>query len=244
MSAYYTSSSSAAGPRKPLGKTSPLANSFSLIEYGRDLRFLIMDCPTNNTIALYLKEFARLNVTDVVRVCEPTYLRERLESHGVRVHDLPFKDGDVPPATVLRQWLELVNERLSDAVSESADQPVPKTIAVHCVAGLGRAPVLVAVALIERGMDPLDSIEHVRHKRRGAFNNRQITYLADQYKRTAASKSASKARASPLNSIASPHVSSASPAGSGSMLSAKPNSSALSNTPKSFFRKMFGSSAH
>ncbi|KAJ2870856.1 hypothetical protein H4R27_004694 [Coemansia aciculifera] len=231
MSAYYTSSA-AAGPRKPLGKSSPLANSFSLIEYDRDLRFLIMDCPTNNTIALYLKEFARLNVTDVVRVCEPTYLRERLETHGVRVHDLPFKDGDVPPASVLKQWLELVNERLCDAVSESAAQPVPKTIAVHCVAGLGRAPVLVAVALIEKGMDPLDSIEHVRHKRRGAFNNRQITYLADQYKRTAASKHA-KVRASPLNSTASPHAS-ASPAGSGSAVPAI--------APKSFFRKMFGSS--
>ncbi|KAJ2908405.1 hypothetical protein GGI21_002918 [Coemansia aciculifera] len=247
MSAYYTSSSSTAGPRKPLGKSSPLANSFSLIEYDRDLRFLIMDCPTNNTIALYLKEFSRLNVTDVVRVCEPTYVKERLESQGVCVHDLPFKDGDVPPASVLKQWLELVNVRLSDAISESAAQPVPKTIAVHCVAGLGRAPVLVAVALIERGMDPLDSIEHVRHKRRGAFNNRQITYLADQYKRTTSSKNASKAaRASPLNSIIpSPHVS-ASPVGSGSgvMLSAKPNNAppALSNTPKSFFRKMFGSS--
>ncbi|KAJ1998807.1 hypothetical protein GGI04_004840, partial [Coemansia thaxteri] len=193
MSAYYTSS--APGPRKGLGKSSPLANSFSLIEYDQGLRFLIMDCPTNNTIALYLKEFSRLNVTDVVRVCEPTYLRERLESHGVRVHDLPFKDGDVPPSTVLKQWLELVNERLSDAASQAAAQPVPKTIAVHCVAGLGRAPVLVAVALIEKGKDPLDAIEHVRLKRRGAFNNRQITYLADQYKRTAASKSASKARA-------------------------------------------------
>ncbi|KAJ2815831.1 hypothetical protein GGI24_005924, partial [Coemansia furcata] len=99
------------------------------------------------------------------------------------------------------------------------------TIAVHCVAGLGRAPVLVAVALIEKGMDPLDSIEHVRHKRRGAFNNRQITYLADQYKR-----SAKHAKVRPSPSIASPHAS-ASPG----------NGSAVPTVPKSFFRKMFGS---
>ncbi|KAJ1939468.1 hypothetical protein FBU59_004113 [Linderina macrospora] len=72
--------------RKGLGKATPLANSFSLIEYNQNLRFLIMDCPTNSTIPLYLKEFDRLHVTDVVRVCEPTYAKERLNDHNVQVH--------------------------------------------------------------------------------------------------------------------------------------------------------------
>ncbi|KAJ2388076.1 hypothetical protein GGI05_003889, partial [Coemansia sp. RSA 2603] len=52
MSAYHTPGING---RKTLGKASPLANSFSLIEYNKDLRFLIMDCPTNSTIPLYLK---------------------------------------------------------------------------------------------------------------------------------------------------------------------------------------------
>lgn len=55
-------------------------------------------------------------------------------------------------------------------------------MAVHCVAGLGRAPVLVAIALIQLGMAPLDAIEFIREKRRGAFNKPQITFL-DGYKR-------------------------------------------------------------
>ena len=55
-------------------------------------------------------------------------------------------------------------------------------IAVHCVAGLGRAPVLVAIALIEAGMDPLDSIENIRSKRRGAFNKPQIAFLVSKEK--------------------------------------------------------------
>ena len=49
----------------------------------------------------------------------------------------------------------------------------PARVGVHCVAGLGRAPVLVAIALIEAGMDPLDCIGFIRKKRRGALNNRQ-----------------------------------------------------------------------
>jgi protein tyrosine phosphatase type 4A len=54
---------------------------------------------------------------------------------------------------------------------------------VHCVAGLGRAPALVAIALIELGMQPLDAVEYIRSKRRGAFNKPQINYL-DAYKPT------------------------------------------------------------
>lgn len=62
--------------------------------------------------------------------------------------------------------------------SASQDDPDCRpTIAVHCVAGLGRAPALVAIALIEMGMQPLDAVEYIRRKRRGAFNNRQIMYI-------------------------------------------------------------------
>ncbi|KAJ2345029.1 hypothetical protein IWW50_005798, partial [Coemansia erecta] len=147
-----------------------------------------------------------------------------------------------PPANVLKQWLELVNTRVASTKGQEEGLE-PTTIAVHCVAGLGRAPVLVAVALIEKGMDPLDAIEHVRHKRRGAFNNRQITYLADSYKRTSGFKSANKIgsamRSSPLNGTASTQAA----AGATGLPNVKATSStgAVTGIHKSFFKKMFGS---
>lgn len=45
-----------------------------------------------------------------------------------------------------------------------------------------RAPVLVAIALIEEGMEPLDSIAFIRSLRKGSINNRQLKYL-ENYKR-------------------------------------------------------------
>lgn len=62
-----------------------------------------------------------------------------------------------------------------------SDSPNKRTIAVHCVAGLGRAPVLVAIALIEHGLAPFDAIAFIRKKRRGAINTRQLRYI-ESYK--------------------------------------------------------------
>jgi protein tyrosine phosphatase type 4A len=56
------------------------------------------------------------------------------------------------------------------------------------VAGLGRAPVLVAMALIEAGMAPLDSVIYIRERRRGAINARQLKYL-EAYKKRSREKS-------------------------------------------------------
>ena len=60
---------------------------------------------------------------------------------------------------------------------------VDRTIAVHCSAGLGRAPLLVAIALIESGQDCMDVVEIIRKRRRGAINRLQLQYM-QQYKPT------------------------------------------------------------
>jgi len=81
---------------------------------------------------------------------------------------MPFPDGDVPPNDVIQKMLELVDNKY--------------VIGVHCVAGLGRAPALVAIALIENGMNALDAIQFIRNKRHGSINTKQLKYL-ENYKR-------------------------------------------------------------
>ena len=62
------------------------------------------------------------------------------------------------------------------------DEDAEVCVGVHCVTGLGRAPVLVAVALVELGMKYEDAVELIRKKRRGAINAKQLEFLA-KYKR-------------------------------------------------------------
>ena len=44
--------------------------------------------------------------------------------------------------------------------------------------------MLVAVALVESGMEPLDAVEFVRKRRRGAINSKQIKYVESYHRRS------------------------------------------------------------
>jgi protein tyrosine phosphatase type IVA len=50
------------------------------------------------------------------------------------------------------------------------------------------APVLVAIALIQNGMDSVSAVTAIREKRRGAINAVQLAYLEDYQLQTAKKK--------------------------------------------------------
>lgn len=149
------------------------------------MRFLIVDAPNNSSLPAYIEELQRNRVQHMVRVCSATYDSQLLESAGIHVHGWSFDDGAPPPEEVIANWLTLLQQVLDAYLSEAAAAlkakglpPLPPTIAVHCIAGLGRAPVLVAIALMELGgLSPLDAASTVRDKRKGAINQVQLTWL-------------------------------------------------------------------
>lgn len=171
----------------------PLMSKPTFLEH-KEYRFLIMDAPTDANIKSYLGALKRKNVQIVCRACDPTYDPSPFINAGIRVADLSFADGDPPPPEVVTRWIAVLQEIFHHPATPPANTttPAPSTststppaekpaIAVHCVAGLGRAPVLVAIALIEGGMQPFDAIAFVRKKRRGAINAKQLKFL-ENYK--------------------------------------------------------------
>jgi protein tyrosine phosphatase type 4A len=179
---------------KPMGKASavqqqPLKSSVglnmsigtkpTLIEVN-PMRFLIMDAPKQGNLHLYIKEMRKQSVTDVVRVCEPTYLAGELTAAGIQLHEMEYTDGTSPPKELIDKWLFLVDKTFFQSPGSDSNS----CIAVHCVAGLGRAPVLVAIALIEFvNMDPVEAVSLIRRHRRGAINEKQLLYL-EKYKKS------------------------------------------------------------
>ena len=88
-----------------------------------------------------------------------------------KVEELNFSDGSAPPKEVIEKWLKLVIDHFSSKNKN------PGRIGIHCVAGLGRAPVLVGVALIELGVDNEDAVKKLRKDRPGALNHPQTEFL-------------------------------------------------------------------
>ncbi len=143
------------------------------IEY-KNMRFLITEQPQDATIQNYIKILKENQVSHLICATDSTYDTESLKAVKVNVTELSFPDGSAPSPEIVEKWLDL----LSKEFGEHPDM----CVGVHCVTGLGRAPVLVAVALIELGMKPEDAVELIRMKRRGAINQRQLDFLV-KYKR-------------------------------------------------------------
>ena len=159
----------------------------------KNMRFLITEQPQDATIQNYIKILKEHHVTHLVCATDPTYCTDDLSKVGVSVTELSFQDGSAPSAEIVDKWLVLLNKVFCDggasaSANGSANAAVDNVadgggcVGVHCVTGLGRAPVLVAVALIELGMKYEDAVEMIRKKRRGAINSRQLEFLA-KYKR-------------------------------------------------------------
>ena len=137
------------------------------------LTFLISDCPAADELDSYIQTLKTHNVTEVIRISQPTfYDAVILKNAGITVYEYYFEDGKCPSQEILDKFFQFVHTARAQ----------PKTVAIHCVSGIGRAPLLVCCALIEGGMDRLSAVEFMRKQRKGAINNFQLQWITDSKK--------------------------------------------------------------
>ncbi|XP_007455187.1 PREDICTED: protein tyrosine phosphatase type IVA 1-like isoform X2 [Lipotes vexillifer] len=110
----------------------------------KNMRFLITHNPTNVTLNKFIEDLKKYGVTTIVRLCEATYDTTLTEKESIHVLDWPFDDGTPPSNQIVDDWLSLVKIKFREDPG--------CCIAIHCVAGRGRAPL-------------------------GAFNSKQLLYL-------------------------------------------------------------------
>lgn len=93
-----------------------------------------------------------------------------MRSEGIEVYDLAYSDGTSPPDEIVDEWFKLLKKQFH----ENPDA----CVAVHCIAGLGRAPVMVALALIELGLKYEEAVELIReYVDLLMFNCRHVVYI-------------------------------------------------------------------
>jgi protein tyrosine phosphatase type 4A len=140
-----------------------MINSLIVIQ-STSKKFVITDTPTDSSIVKYFELYKKHNIRTIVRTCKPMYSSIHFEHLGMKVIDLFIDDGNYPDVNIIEKWLDVVKEE--------------DNIAVHCVAGLGRSPLLVCIGLIQfERMEPIDAIEIVRKEKPNTLNSKQIDFL-------------------------------------------------------------------
>lgn len=146
-------------------------NDFTLIECQQTLIY-ISEAPSKENLNNFIKQIKNNNIKHIVRLCDPTYDLNDLNdlNYDVKIYDWKFTDGDNPPSDIIDKWKELLKLNVGP-------------ILIHCMAGLGRAPSIAAIGLIELKIKPFDAIKLIRDKRPGSINSKQLSFIMN-YKPT------------------------------------------------------------
>lgn len=132
--------------------------------------YCVTQCPDPNNLQTYKDLLLKNNIKTLVKLCDgDIYDIAYLEHHGITVINIPIDDGTTPDKQVIKNWINIIKNEFDKN---------NRTIAVHCMSGLGRAPLFVCVGLILIDkIDPIIAITEVRNVIKGALNTNQINFL-------------------------------------------------------------------
>ena len=131
-------------------------------------KYCVTQSPNSNNIENYKNFLLKNEIKTLVKLCDETiYDVDYLISHGIDVINIPLEDGKTPSKEQIKKWIKILK-----------NQSQSKSIAVHCMSGLGRAPLFVGIGLIIiEKMHYIDAILKIRNVIKFALNNHQIKFL-------------------------------------------------------------------
>tara|TARA_B100000524_G_scaffold222841_1_gene117610 strand:- start:135 stop:605 length:471 start_codon:yes stop_codon:yes gene_type:complete len=136
------------------------------------IKYILSSCPDEKNIKEYSIFLKNNNVKYLVNFCEKQYSISYLDK-SIKYESLFIEDGRIPELNKLERWKELCKECIKEN----------KNIALHCVSGMGRAPTMLCISLIEyENYSSIESIELIREKRKGCLNSKQLHYLLNYKK--------------------------------------------------------------
>jgi Ca2+-binding EF-hand superfamily protein len=142
-------------------------------------KFLIFDMPSDAQLDKVMRQFIQNDVSHLVSLCaerERTYCWDRVVEAKIECIELAggFPDGGLPTLDVVDRWRGIVKKAKKKG----------GCVACHARSGAGRAPVLVAISLIEMaGMKNLDAVQLARERCRGSINSTQLQMLCSYSKK-------------------------------------------------------------
>jgi len=128
--------------------------------------YILSSCPNSNNIQEYSTFLKNNNVKYLINLCDSQYSLEYLDN--IVYKNIIIQDGTIPN----ENQLNVIKEICKDCIASQ------QNIVIHCVSGMGRAPCVLGVLLIEyENYENIYCIEAIRKKRKGSINSVQLKYL-------------------------------------------------------------------
>lgn len=143
------------------------------IQY-KSIQIYVFPSPTNNNSNEYASQLNENGIKNIIHFNQLEYNTDIFTKQKIQFYNLSFADGGTPSSEQLHNWLSLI-----ETFFGSSNNSIP--IAVHCKASLGRAPLMITIALIYFGMEEFEAIDYIRKQISGSLNLKQLKYLENNH---------------------------------------------------------------
>lgn len=132
-----------------------------------DRLFLVTASPTRESIDDYIIELKKRSINIVIKLNEKDlYDPIKFKQNDIEFIHMEIEDGNIPDGENILKLIEIANEY--------------KSICVHCTAGYGRAPLIMALIwILQFNQDPHDTAIEIRKLIPKCLNKFQLQFITE-----------------------------------------------------------------